>query len=342
MRFIVYGAGAIGGVIGGRLFEAGHDVILVARGAHYQALAAGGLRLESPGAAVTLPVPVVSAPADIAFRDGDVVLLTMKSQHTVPALLDLAAVAPPAIPVVCAQNGIDNERAALRLYSQVYGMCVMCPTTHLAPGVVQAESTPVTGLLDLGRWPSGTDDIAETVAKALESATFQSVARADIARWKWGKLLLNLGNAVQALLGPGSGGDIAGRARTEAIACLTAAGIPFVGREEDLARRGSLLNSQPVGSSPRSGGSSWQSLARSAGSIETDYLNGEIVLLGRLHGIPAPVNETLQRFAAQAARDHRAPGSLSEHDLQAAIAAAAQLAAPQCPGAVPGGSTSNP
>ena len=58
MRFVIYGAGGIGGVIGARLFEHGHDVALIARGAHREAIEANGLRIESLEGAQTLPVPV--------------------------------------------------------------------------------------------------------------------------------------------------------------------------------------------------------------------------------------------------------------------------------------------
>jgi hypothetical protein len=64
----------------------------------------------------------------------------------------------------------------------------------------------------------------------------------------------------------------------------------------------------PIGGSERHGGSSWQSFVRATGSIETDYLTGEIVLQGRLHAIATPVNELLQRLADQAAAERRAPG----------------------------------
>jgi 2-dehydropantoate 2-reductase len=56
------------------------------------------------------------------------------------------------------------------------------------------------------------------------------------------------------------------------------------------------------------------------GAIETDYLNGEIVLLGRPHGVPAPVNETLQSAATQVARERRAPGTFPERNLLAMLA----------------------
>jgi 2-dehydropantoate 2-reductase len=85
--------------------------------------------------------------------------------------------------------------------------------------------------------------------------------------------------------------------------------------------RGDRVRIQPVNGSPRGGGSSWQSLTRGTGSIEADYLNGEIVLLGREHGVPTPVNEVLQRLANQAARERQAPGSTGPSEVMALIGA---------------------
>ena len=69
----------------------------------------------------------------------------------------------------------------------------------------------------------------------------------------------------------------------------------------------------------RQGGSSWQSLARGLGSIETDYLTGEIVLLGRLHRVPTPVNDLLQRLANRMAAEGRPPGSVAAEDVLARL-----------------------
>jgi 2-dehydropantoate 2-reductase len=104
-------------------------------------------------------------------------------------------------------------------------------------------------------------------------------------------------------------------AMREALACYKAAGIAFASREEDQARRGDLLQFRQVDGRPRGGGSSWQSLARGTGTIETDYLNGEIVLLGRLHGVPTPVNATLQRVARQLAATGAPPASMTVDQL---------------------------
>jgi len=68
------------------------------------------------------------------------------------------------------------------------------------------------------------------------------------------------------------------------------------------------------------GSSSWQNLERGAGTIEVDYLNGEIVLLGREHGVPTPVNEALQTLAASAAREGRSPGSVGTDEVEREIA----------------------
>jgi 2-dehydropantoate 2-reductase len=317
MRFVVYGAGAVGGVVGGRLAEAGHEVVLIARGDHHDAIRDDGLRLVTPDAEpLTLSIPVVSHPAGLDFRDDDVVLLAIKSQHTGKALSALAASAPETISVVCVQNGVANEPAALRLFEDVYGVCVVLPALHLEPGVVEAHAAPVTGILDIGRYPKGVGARADKIAAAFETATFQSVARDDIMRWKYRKLLNNLGNAVDALCGPDPEGHVVHeRARREGTAVLEAAGIDVVSREEDAARRGSGFQWGGDAARSRPGSSSWQSLARGTASIEADYFNGEIVLLGRLHDIATPVNLVLQRLANAAAREGRRPGTLPVDQL---------------------------
>jgi 2-dehydropantoate 2-reductase len=314
MRFIIYGTGAIGGVIGARLHQSGYEVVAIARGAQLDAIRSRGLRVETPSGAAEVALPAVGHPSEIAWRAGDVVLLAVKTQHSAAALDALGACAPRQCAILCAQNGVENERLALERFPVVHGVAVMCPALHLEPGVVQAYADPIAGILDVGRWPTGVDDTARAVAAAFERSTFVSEARPDIARWKYRKLITNLGNAVQALCASG-GGELVRRAQAEGEACLRAAGIAVASLEEDRARRGDILRVQPIAGRRRPGGSTWQSLARAGGSVETDHLNGEIVRLGRLHGVPTPVNALLQRCAAEAARGRRPPGELSEAAL---------------------------
>lgn len=316
IRFIIFGAGGIGGVVGGRLFQSGHEVVLIARGAHQKALAEQGLTLETPAEKTTLPISVVSRGDEIEWRHGDLVLLAVKSQDTTAAVAALIRVAPAETDVVCLQNGVENERACLRHFRSVYGCCVMCPAGHLKPGLVQAYSSPTTGLMDFGLWPNGVDDVTEELAQVFNGATFDSRSVDDISRWKYRKLINNLGNAVEALFGEGTAADRIGkRARDEGEGVLRAAGIAFTTRQEDLERRGQLLKVQDIGAHERPGSSTRQSLIRQVGSVEVDYLNGEIALLGRLHGVATPVNEALQRQANKLAVDGREPGSAPIDDL---------------------------
>jgi 2-dehydropantoate 2-reductase len=318
VRWVIIGAGAIGGLIGARLFEHHSDVVLVARGEHYRAIEATGLRLDTPDATITARLPVVERVSAVTFQPDDVVLVATKSQQTAEALAALSDTAPPDTPVICAQNGVENERLALRRFSNVYGVCVMCPASHLEPGVVRAHRAPVPGILDLGRYPSGVDATATEAAADLTSAGFLSDPKPDIMRWKYKKLLLNLGNAIEAICGPETrGGIVYERAHREGVACLDAAGIAYATDADDAARRGDLIP-RPPGGKPR-GGSSWQSMTRQTGNIEADYLNGEIVLLGRLHGVPTPVNAVLQRLANQLASTRTAPGSMTGDDILALV-----------------------
>ncbi|HXR14209.1 MAG TPA: 2-dehydropantoate 2-reductase N-terminal domain-containing protein [Solirubrobacteraceae bacterium] len=319
-RIVVYGAGAVGGVIGSRLFVSGRDVVLIARGAHREAIARDGLRVESATGTQVTPVPVVGAPAEISWGGRELVLLTMKGQDTAAALDALEAAAPATIAIGCAQNGIDNERLALRRFATVYSIVVQLPATHLEPGVVVEHSAPVPGSLDLGRYPDGVDAGARELAAILREAGFSAQARADISRWKYSKLLRNLNNSVQALFGTVDGAaEIRDRVLAEARAVLDAAGIDRVGDDEYDARHDSLITIAAVPGRPHGGGSSWQSLARGSGSIEANELNGEIVLLGRLHGVPTPVNDALRREALAAARSASPPGGRDQASFLAAL-----------------------
>jgi 2-dehydropantoate 2-reductase len=317
MRFVIYGAGGIGGVIGARLHQSGHEVVLIARGSHYEAIEQRGLRLQSSEEDVTLEIGVVEHPAHLKIGAGDVVILAMKSQDTKAALDALVDAASPDVAVACAQNGVANERMALRSFENVYGICVMCPTSHTEPGVVQAYSYPVSGILDTGRYPSGVDDTTRAITDALSKSTFESSPRPDVMRWKYGKLLMNLGNGIDAICGGGARAtDVYAQLRDEAKNVLRAASIDFVDADEDAARRGSLMKMSPIAGQRRGGGSTWQSLARGLPTVETDYLNGEIVLLGRLHGVPTPANTAMQRIMHRAARERWEAGSVSAERLE--------------------------
>lgn len=300
----VVGAGAVGGVVGAMLHRAGHPVTLVARGGHLDAMRARGLRVDTPDGSFVADVPVAASVAELRPER---VILAVKTQDVAGAIDGL----DPSVPVLCATNGVEVERLLLRTFHAVSGAMVWMTASHLEPGVVGTFSSPP-GLIDVGAVPAG--DGAEPWADLLRSAGFASVARPDILRWKYAKLLTNLGNAVQAACGGGAP-DVLAAARDEGRAALAAAGIAWV-PDDELAARTGVIRVVPVGGVARPGGSTWQSLARGAGSTEVPWLNGEISLLGRLHRVPTPVNDGLQRIATEMARKRAAPGSMSAGEVR--------------------------
>ncbi|WP_319455876.1 MULTISPECIES: ketopantoate reductase family protein [unclassified Mycobacterium] len=336
MRYIVIGAGAVGGTIGGRLAQSGHDVVLVARGAHLAALQRNGLRLITASGTFAQAIPTVEGPAAIGeLGPDDVLILAVKSQDTAGAAREWAAmpvagggVAGDRIPIVCAQNGVDNERMVQRLFRTVYGLCVWLPATHLEPGVVITNGAPLSGILIVGRYPHGVDPVVEQIGADLSRSVFDAPVVDDVMRWKYGKLLKNLGNALDALLGdeaaksPKTTAELWQECEAEGKAALAAAGIAYNTDDERRALQGDRMEIQTIAGAPRAGGSTRQSLVRGTGSVETDYLNGEIALLGRLNGVPTPLNDLLQRLVTDYARNQRAPGGSSPAGLRALLGAA--------------------
>ena len=291
--YVVYGAGAVGGVIGARLHRAGHEVTFVARGAHLARIRADGLVLDTAEGRYAARAPATDTAAEVAWTDDTVVLLTVKSHQTGTALADLVAHAPADVPVVCVQNGVANEPATLRRFARTYAITVMLPAEHLEPGLVVQGAHPVPGILDVGRYPSGVDERCESVAADLRSAGFESVPRPDIMAWKHRKLVTNAVGDVATVL-PDEADELKPLVRAEAEAAIAAAGIDVVSHESDRRRRGDLLQSRPGRHGPNSLG---QSLARGTSGLEVDFRAGELVLLGRLHGVPTPANERVQRAA---------------------------------------------
>ncbi len=309
MRYIIYGAGGIGAGIGALLARSGCDVVLIARGDHLAAMQQHGLLVRQPSRSETIRVQTASHPSEIDFREDDLVLLTMKGQDTPNALDDLERCAGPEIPIVCGQNGVANERTAARRFLNVYGMLVVMPATFLVPGEIALFGDPKPGLLDSGRFPSGVDETVTQLCSDLSAAGFNAQPDAHVMRLKYGKLLDNLGNAVGALCGEQAlraGGDevraFMRRMRDEAVACYEAAGIDYASRREIGERRSATFTAGQIPGVERGGSSTWQSFRRGRPGIETDWLNGEISLLGLEHAVPTPANRALQLMAKRALR----------------------------------------
>ena len=135
-------------------------------------------------------------------------------------------------------------------------------------------------------------------------------------RLKYAKLLLNLANAVGAICKPGPDNErVIEAAREEGRAALTAAGIAFDAPEvSDVTGRWERIGVQTDRRRARRHG---RASRGTPGEVETDYLNGEIALLGRLHGVATPVNAALCRLAARVAVAGAGPQTLTARDVLA-------------------------
>jgi 2-dehydropantoate 2-reductase len=314
MRYICYGVGGVGGTICAKLAQSGLDVVAVARGPHLEAIQQHGLRLRTPTEDVTVPVAAVLDPAELDPPLGvdDVVIISTKCQAVAGILDTLSRCSAGREPaVVCCTNGFSTEQAALRYFPRTYGMLVQLGGTHLVPGEVRCFSSGNHGWLDIGCYPTGTDAQAEAIAADFRAAQFACVADPNVMALKRTKLISNVSNCLAVL-----GGEAAAEAKAvlgqamkdEAVAAYKAAGLAYYERPAyDALRKGradcQLIKSGTIAGDEtlRGGSSTWQSLTRGTGDIECDFLNGDIALLGRLHGVPTPANALMQATSRKAA-----------------------------------------
>ena len=288
--------------------------MLIGRPGHVQAIQQHGLRFVTPGGTFVLNLPAVTSPDQITFAPGDVVLLCMKGQDTEAALHDLKAVVDD-IPIFCFQNGVRNEEIVSRYFRQVYGVMVVIGAAYLRAGEVMCHRDPP-GSVAIGCYPHGDDDLVRQVGAQLRRAGFIVLVTADVMRYKWGKLLGNLANAISAATdGRDPGGRIAQAVRDEARRLMTQAGIAWTTWEEALLLQPDLRTATKGQLPVESHGSTWQSLMRGEGSVEADFLNGEIVRLAQRLGTEAPLNAALQRVVEEMAARGDKPGTYTPEQL---------------------------
>lgn len=338
-RYVIIGAGAIGGGLGARLVQAGVPTVLLARGVHLKALQQHGLRLRTPREDVVLPVTAVASIADVDLRPDDVIVVSVKTQQLLDVLPEVAdalvrdaagrelGTVGELLPVFLATNGVSAEPLAARYVRRVFGICLWMPAVHLEPGEVIIRGIPVSGVLHLGRVPAERTEptdrqLLEEVAEDWRRATFGVELPERVMAWKHRKLISNLANVLDALVDdPATVRPVAAAADQEARRVFASAGIAVTDDAAEAAARAEAFTVEPVPGleDARLGGSSWQSLTRGTGSIETDYLNGEIVRIAHEHGLEAPVNARLARLARTAIRRGDGTGSVSAADLLASL-----------------------
>ncbi|MEE8414283.1 MAG: 2-dehydropantoate 2-reductase [Dehalococcoidales bacterium] len=315
MRIIIYGAGGIGCVTGGHLARTGQEVILIGRPGNVTAITKSGLRLITPTGTYTLSVPAVTGPEQINFSSEDVVLLCMKGQDTEAALRTLKT-RTEDVPVFCLQNGVRNEEIAARYFPRVYGVMVRVGAVYLKDGEVTARRDPP-GWFIIGNYPRGTDEIAESVAESLRTASFLAKTTQDVMPYKWGKLMGNLSNSIDAITNArGNEANAINQAtRQELQELLSQAKIHWI-TQEQTSKEWPETTAPLLGSlNAEAQSSTWQSLAREQGTVETGFLNGEVLRLAKRLGRQAPINETLVTISTEMAAKHELPGKYTPAQL---------------------------
>jgi 2-dehydropantoate 2-reductase len=311
VNFIVFGAGAIGGLVGGRLALAGHTVTFIARNAVADALRTGGLRLVSGRAErIIQRVRVAASVAEALSTPPDLLILAVKSYDTASAIEHIRAAADPPPLILCLQNGVDNEAAL----SQAFGAkCVVAGTVTTTvtvdePGLVVVQH-------ERGLGVAAASPFAHQLVETFAAAGFNARPFPDAAAMKWSKLLVNLiGNATSAICDVGTTEvfdhpglyDLEIRALRECLAVMRARGISPVnlprtptrwlafglGALPALALQSPLrylLKDARGGRAP----SFHADVMRGTGQSEVGWLNGAVARHGAQAGVPTPVNRLL-------------------------------------------------
>jgi 2-dehydropantoate 2-reductase len=333
MRLAVLGAGSVGCFVGGAWAAVGLDTVFVGRDSLREEVAQNGLRLsDQSGWKSSL------APGEVAFstdprslKNADLVLITVKSHSTAEAARQVSRNARKGTAVLSFQNGVSNMetlRALLPGYELIQGM-VPFNVAHLGSGRFHKGTSGELVAQDM----AATRDLAARVGEGPARLTLAD----DMRSVAWGKLLINLNNAVNALSGRTLLEQLRQRdfrrvvaaSMVEALEVLERAGIepakigpipprllPHAIAAPDFLFRNLLLRVQKIDSNARSSMADDLAAGR---PTEIDYLNGEVVKLAGAIGMDAPVNATIVGLVkqAEAGIEHLwSPKALREYVLE--------------------------
>ncbi|AVA23760.1 2-dehydropantoate 2-reductase N-terminal domain-containing protein [Rhizobium sp. NXC24] len=307
-RYIIIGAGAVGASLAAQFELTGISYALVGRGAQIHHVKKHGLSYQRPSGTQQITLNAFDLADPPELTPSDILLLTVKSQDASSALAfwswrpasEAAAAAAASLPVVTFQNGLATEAFALRTFTRVYGASILTPARFTETGKVVAGGDPQVGVVTVGRFPQGHDETSERIVADVNRAGYLAEASPDIRSWKSAKLLHNVRNVLELFDGPAELRGLINEALVnEARRALEAAGYHLASPSERTIDISGWRVAQNSGIAAGQQ-STWQSFTRGTSS-EVDFLNGEIVLLGRLHSIPTPYNEAVQTLAGRLA-----------------------------------------
>ena len=327
MQFLVYGAGAVGSVLGGMLSVHRHDVCLVGREAHVGAITAGGLRIKSTtGEYVAHPVACSSLSSDVVDR-AECLVLAVKSQDLAAALQAVAPSISRDLPVLCLQNGIGSEQTTAERFAHAYGAVVRMTCSMVQPGHVSFQTG---GRVLVGKYPRGVDPLARSLAAAITEAGFDAVASKDIMADKWLKVAVNVQSVFHAVI---DGRDHeTNEFQALKVGILEETGRVFKagkirarscdGRDPSIEE---MIDSLRKPRARRSDhgvkvrNSVWQDLYLRRRAIEAEFIHGPVIALGETHAIPTPYNRAALDLAMRCHREGLGPEALRLSEVMAAV-----------------------
>jgi 2-dehydropantoate 2-reductase len=292
MKILVMGAGALGTYFGGRLQAAGHEVTLVARGAHLDALRKTGLRIESPAGDLYLP-SVHASDDPAAGGTPDVVLFMVKTYDVEEAGRRLAPVLGPDTIVVTCQNGVGTPERLAPIVgaARVHPGAVYMPADVREPGVVRHSGAFHRLVFGSLSGPAG--PMARAFAEAVRKAGPDCEIVDDIRAALWEKFVLLSSLAALTAVTRLDIGPIRDCPETKALLVHAVDEALAVGLADcptldpDAGKKALDLMLERMGAKVHA--SMLDDLQRGR-RIELDDLSGEIVRRGRRHGIPTPVH----------------------------------------------------
>lgn len=295
MRIAAMAAGAVGGYFGARLAAAGHDVFFIARGAHRDAIARNGLRIESVHGDLHLPKPnVTDDPAKVGAVD--IVLFAVKLWDTETAAASARPLLGPDSRLITFQNGVDSvERLSAVLGAdRVVGGAAYIATTIASPGVIRHTSGFAT--IRFGRADKKPDARLNAFVDAGKAARIDIGLSDDIQRELWQKFIFLTAMAgstasLRSPIGPiVADPELRGFFRAlmeEAFAVGKAKGVAL-----DPVYLDDRMNFVTTKVEPGMRASMAHDLER-GNRLELDWLAGKVRALGRELGIPTPASDTV-------------------------------------------------
>lgn len=286
LKVAVMGAGAVGCYFGGMLARAGHDVVLIARPRHVDAIEESGLHMETRTFDEHVRLAASSEPN--AVQGAQVVLFCVKSTDTESAGALIRPHLAPGALVLCLQNGVDN---ADRLRAVLPGHAVAAAVVYVATEMAGPGHLKHHGRGDLVIEPSA---LSDAVAQALIAAGVPTEVSGNVRGALWAKLILNSAyNAVSAIAQLPYGKTVQGVGITDVMRDVVAECLA-VAKAEGVEVAGDVHAAvdKLAGSMPNQYASTAQDLARGK-PTEIDYLNGLIVKRGEALGVAVPANRVL-------------------------------------------------